>query len=86
MADNPVHYDVRRSVKDSTLHCARESRWRTSADGRASGCALFADLGVCGRGRSNVRSAAGDEFATAQAQSVRIGTDYVGKFADAVLP
>src|SRR4051812_9585448 len=25
MADNPVHYDVRRSVKDSTLHCARES-------------------------------------------------------------
>jgi hypothetical protein len=42
--------------------------------------------GVCGRGRSNVRSAAGDEFATAQAQSVRIGTDYVGKFADAVLP
>jgi len=89
MADNPVHYNVRRSVKDSTLRSAHESRWRTSADGRASRCALFADLGVCGRGRFNVRdhySAAGDEFATAQAQSVHIGIDKVGKLADAVLP
>ena len=46
-------------------------------------------LEVCGRGRSNVRdhySAAGDEFATAQAQSVHIGIDKVGKLADAVLP
>jgi len=77
---------VRRSVKDSTLRSAHESRWRTSADGRASRCALSAVLGACGRGRSNVRSAAGDEFATAQAQSVRIGTDYVGKLADPVLP
>jgi len=37
----------------------------------------------------NVRdhySAAGDEFATAQAQSVHIGIDKVGKLADAVLP
>jgi len=40
-------------------------------------------------GRFNVRdhySAAGDEFATAQAQSVHIGIDKVGKLADAVLP